>query len=108
MTTAIQVLSRLIFDLCNYHKIIFDLCNYHKIIFDLCNYHKISDSRGTKHVCLCVCVLDGEGSRVVAGTALVIVWTAVYLTSYSVYLTGFQEPLSPLYTCHTGLKNVWE
>ena len=92
MTTAIQMMSRL--------------------IFDLRNYHKISDSLGTKQkcarVCVCVCVLDGEGSRVVAGAALVVVWTAVYLTSYSVCLTGFQEPLSPPYTCHTGLKNVWE
>ena len=54
-----------------------------RLIFHLCNYHKIIDSLGTKQkcvcvfLCVCVCALDGEGSRVVAGTALVIVWTAV-------------------------------
>ena len=31
----------------------------------------------------CVCVLDREGSWVVASTALVVVWTAMYLTGYS-------------------------
>ena len=37
-------------------------------------------------VCVCVCVLDGEESRVVASIALVVVWTAMYLTSYNDYL----------------------
>ena len=51
-------------------------------------------------------VLDGEGSMVVASTALVVVRTAVYLIGYSDCLTGFREPLSPPYRCHTGLNNV--
>ena len=42
-----------------------------------------------------------------ASTALVAVWTAMYLTSYTGYQTGFREPLSQLYGCHTGLKNVY-
>ena len=45
-------------------------------------------------VCVCVrCVLGGEGSWVFASTALVVVWTAMYLTRYSDYLTGFRESL---------------
>ena len=56
-------------------------------------------------VCVCVCV-DREEIWVFAGTALVIVWTAVSLTSspYSDYLTSFHEPLSPPYRCYT----VWK
>ena len=42
----------------------------------------------------CVCVLDREGRWVFASRALVVVRTAVYLTSYSDHLTGFREPLS--------------
>ena len=40
---------------------------------------------------VCVCVLDGQGGRVFASTAvvLVVVWTAMYLTSYMDCLTGF-------------------
>ena len=57
-------------------------------------------------VCVCVCVLDWEGSRVVASTALVVVWTAVYLIGYTDCLTGFREPLSPPYRCHTGFNSV--
>ena len=34
-----------------------------------------------------VCVLDRQGNWVFACTALVIVWTAVYLTGYSDYVT---------------------
>ena len=34
-------------------------------------------------VCVCVCVLDREGSWLVARTALIVVWTAMYLTGYS-------------------------
>ena len=34
----------------------------------------------------------------------VVVWTAMYRTSYSDSLTGFHEPLSPPYRCHTSLK----
>ena len=44
------------------------------------------------HVCVCVwtcaCVLDREGSWAFASTAVVVVWTAMYLTSYSDYLIG--------------------
>ena len=53
-------------------------------------------------VCVCVCVLDWEGSRVVASTALVVVWTAVYLIGYTDCLTGFREPLS-----QTTLMSHW-
>ena len=58
------------------------------------------------HVCVCVyvCVLGGEWNRVFASTALVVVWMAMYLTSYSDYLTGFHEPLCLPYGCHTDLK----
>ena len=37
------------------------------------------------HACVCVhfCVLGEDGSWVVASTALVVVWLAMYLTSYS-------------------------
>ena len=39
------------------------------------------------HACACVhacvCLLGGDGSWVVASTALVVVWLAVYLTGYS-------------------------
>ena len=76
---------------------------------------------------LCVCMLDREGRVnklvfyaqgkgehwVFSSTAIVlyniyivVVWTAVCVTSYSDYLTGFREPLSRTYRCHTGLKNV--
>ena len=37
---------------------------------------------------------------------LVVVWTAMCLTSYSDYLTGFREALSTSYICCTGLKTV--
>ena len=55
-------------------------------------------------VCACVCVC--VGSLVFASTALVVVWTAMCLTSCSDCLTGFHEPLSPAYICHTRLKTV--
>ena len=42
----------------------------------------------------CVHVLDGEGRRVFASSAQIVL-TAVYLTGYSDYLIGFREPLSP-------------
>ena len=72
-------------------------------------------------VCVCVCVsacvyvcvfvrvyvLGREWSWVFASTALVVVWTAMYLTRHSDYLTGFHEPLSTSYICHTGLKTVY-
>ena len=59
-------------------------------------------------MCVCVCVLDGEGSWLFANTTLVVVWTAMSptgysdcltghsdcLTGYSDYLTGFRETLS--------------
>ena len=74
--------------------------------------------RERERVCVCVggcwwvCVwvwgggLDREWSRVFASTAMVVGWTAMYLTGYSDYLTSFCEPLSTPYTCHTGLKKV--
>ena len=37
--------------------------------------------------CVCVSALGEEGSWVFASTALVVAWTAMYLTSYSDYLT---------------------
>ena len=46
-------------------------------------------------VCVCVCVLDREGSRMFASTAVVVVWTALYLTGYNNCLTGFRERVSP-------------
>ena len=36
----------------------------------------------TEGVSVYVCVLDEEGSWVLASRALVVVWTAVYLTGY--------------------------
>ena len=36
---------------------------------------------------VCVSALGEEGSWVFASTALVVAWTAMYLTSYSDYLT---------------------
>ena len=38
---------------------------------------------------------------------MVVVWTAVCLTSYSDYLTGSHERLSTSYICHTRLKTVY-
>ena len=52
------------------------------------------------HVCVCVCVcVCAHICMVVASTALVVlvIWTAMYQTSYSDYLTGLPEPLSPPY-----------
>ena len=73
------------------------------------------------HVCLhmyvcyqCMCVLDRERSLVFSSAALVVIQTAMYLTSYTYndYLTGLHEPLSPPYRCHASSKNVqlkhWE
>ena len=57
-------------------------------------------------VCVCVCALDREQSRVFASTALVVGWTAMYLTGYSDNLSSFCEPLSTPCRCHTGLKKV--
>ena len=34
------------------------------------------------YVTICVCILDGGGSKVFASTALVVILTAMYLTSY--------------------------
>ena len=51
-------------------------------------------------VCTCVCMhvgaLDGEGSKVLASIALVVVLMAINLTSYSDCLTFFHDPLLPL------------
>ena len=59
------------------------------------------------HMCVCVCILDREGSRVFASGALVaVVQMVVYLTGYSDCLTGFHEPLLPHYRCLAGLKIV--
>ena len=49
-------------------------------------------------MCVCVCVLGGEWNWVFTSTALVVVWMAMYLTSYTDCLTGFHEPLSPPYS----------
>ena len=58
-------------------------------------------------VCVCVCVLDGEGNMVVASRIVVVLLMAVHPTSYTDCLTSLScEPLSPLYRCHTSLKNV--
>ena len=48
-------------------------------------------------VCMCVCVLGVARSWMFASTALVVEWTAMYMTDYSDYLTGFCEPLLPPY-----------
>ena len=53
-----------------------------------------------------MCVLEGEGNRVFAGRALVVVSIDGSISGYSDCLTGFCEPLSPPCRCHTGLKNV--
>ena len=54
-------------------------------------------------VCVCACVLDGEGSWVFTGTALVVIWTAVYLPGYSGCLTVPVNRFSCLTDrCHTG------
>ena len=51
-------------------------------------------------VCVCACLFFGrKGSTLFASTVLVVVWMALYPT-------GFRKPLSPLYKCDTGLKNV--
>ena len=42
------------------------------------------------YVCMCVCVLDGEGNKVFASRAM-------YLTGFSDWLTSCCKPLSPLY-----------
>ena len=51
--------------------------------------------------CVHVCVVDKEGSKVVAsvtrGAVAVVVQTPVYLTGYNDCLTGFHEPLWTLY-----------
>ena len=49
------------------------------------------------YVCVRVCVLDREVSRVVASRAPVVTQMAVHLTGYQNCLTGFCEPLSPPY-----------
>ena len=51
-----------------------------------------------------VCVLEGEGNRVFAGKALVVVSIDSSVSGYSDCLTGFCEPLSPPCRCHAGLK----
>ena len=57
-------------------------------------------------MCMHVCVLDREGSRVVASRALVVVQTSVYPTGYRDCLTGFHEPLLLPKWCHISLKTV--
>ena len=59
-------------------------------------------------VCVCVCVLDGEGTWVYnsVSTALVVVNIALCLIGYSDYVTSFCDPFLPPYRCHVGLKNV--
>ena len=67
---------------------------------------KTKQKCSTVRECVCVSVLGREGSWVFASTALVVVWTTMYLNSFSDWLTGFCEPLSPPYRYHTNLKNV--
>ena len=50
-----------------------------------------------------MCVLDREGSRMLASRAVAAVQAAVYPTGYSNCLTSLCEPPS---ICHTGLNNV--
>ena len=57
-------------------------------------------------VSVCICGLGREGSWIFASTAVVAARMVVYLTGYNDYLTTFHEPLLPLYSCHTSLKNV--
>ena len=47
-------------------------------------------------VCACMCVLDGEGSMMVAtaSTVLVVIWMTVCLTGYSDHLTGYSDNLT--------------
>ena len=69
-------------------------------------------------VCVCVrahtmhvraCVLDREGSKVFASTALVVlvVRTAMYLTIYNDYLTSLCEPLSSPYISVTPVSKMF-
>ena len=53
---------------------------------------------------MCGWVLDGEGSWLFASTALVVVWTAMYLMGHYDYLIGFHEPPLPPYRTCTGLN----
>ena len=45
--------------------------------------------------CVCVYALEGEGSRLVASRAFVVVYTIKYRTGYSDCLTGSHGPLLP-------------
>lgn len=54
-------------------------------------------------VCVCVYVLDWTGDWVFTSTALVVVWTAVYLTGDNDYC--FRRPISLPYKCDTSWKN---
>ena len=67
------------------------------MIYNTDQYHAHSNSLQCVHVCMRVCVLDWAGSWVFASTALLVAWTAMYLTSYSDYLTCFHDPLLPPY-----------
>ena len=77
------------------------------MLFCLTSSQKINKcSTERERECVCVVLIDREGSRVFTSTVLVVVWMAMYLTSYVDYLTSFHEPLLPCYTHHAGLKNV--
>ena len=57
--------------------------------FGHCLTHLVLEKRDS----VCVCILGREGCCVFASKALVVVWMAMYLTSYSDYLTSYHEPL---------------
>ena len=67
-----------------------------------------TDREGEREcVCVCVCVVDREVNRVLANTALVVVFKQPCIWPVTCNCpTGFREPLSPPYGCQAGLKNV--
>ena len=77
----------------------------YQLLFCLTSSQEKQKQNSTQCVCVevcvlkCVCVLDRQGSVLVASTALVVVWMAVcsYSYSYSDNLTSLRESLSPPY-----------
>ena len=55
-------------------------------------------------VCVCVCVLGKEGSRMFASRALLVEQTAVYLTGYCDCLPGILKPLLQPYKLYISQK----
>ena len=54
-------------------------------------------------MCVCVCVLEREGSRVVASSQSS---SSSSVSGQLDWPTGFCDTLSSSYTCYTELKNV--